>query len=481
MAILLTVVPAYLRLLGAEAYGLVGFFTMLSAAAIAFDFGLSFTVNRELARLTANPSSADGKGLVAILHLGCWAAALLVGGAFTLAVPWLASSWLRLSTLSPAEAARALTLMGAALPLVIARNFYVAGLNGLQRQGLANACLTGGLAVRSAVTVLALLLTGGHVTVFFCAQLAMLTVETVVAGGTLWNALPPAARGGGLGVGAAIQRMRFSAGVSGTMLLGLALTYVDQAILSRLLPLAEFGYYTIACALAATLGYIVQPVTSAVYPRFTQLVEHRDARAVSETYHFYSQVVAVLVAPCGLVLVCFPGEMLTLWTGQPRVAETVAAALSLRAIGTTLNTLMHVPHVLQLAFGWSSLGVAANALALLVVAPLTVTLARHGGAAGAAAAWIALNVGQIVLAMGRMHSRVLVGERGRWYGGTLAPAGAAAVAVLAARLAMPTGLGPAATAAWLALSYMTGVAAALVGAPAARAESFRTAARWRSR
>ena len=34
--------------------------------------------------------------------------------------------------------------------------------------------------------------------------------------------------------------------MAGTMLLGQALTSMDQVILSAILPLAEFGYYTLA-------------------------------------------------------------------------------------------------------------------------------------------------------------------------------------------------------------------------------------------
>ena len=44
--------PVYLRLLGVEAFGLVGFFTLLSAGFQVFDVGLSQTFARECARFT---------------------------------------------------------------------------------------------------------------------------------------------------------------------------------------------------------------------------------------------------------------------------------------------------------------------------------------------------------------------------------------------------------------------------------------------
>ena len=113
----------------------------------------------------------------------------------------------------------------------------------------------------------------------------------------------------------------------------------------------------------------MNPVTTAVYPRFSQLVERAPGEVTTE-YHFFSQLVAVLVLPLGarprLLSRRRPGPV----DAQPRAScSHVATVLSLRAIGTVLNALMHVPHVVQLAFGWSSLGAWANAIAVVIMTP----------------------------------------------------------------------------------------------------------------
>ncbi len=117
--------------------------------------------------------------------------------------------------------------------------------------------------------------------------------------------------------------LRFSGGMAGTMLLGHTLNSLDQVILSAILPLAEFGYYTLAVGVAATLGLVGDPVTTAVYPRFSQLVE-RAPREVSTEYHFFSQLVAVLVLPLGAILIFFPADVLALWTRNPDVVSHAA-------------------------------------------------------------------------------------------------------------------------------------------------------------
>jgi len=160
--------------------------------------------------------------------------------------------------------------------------------------------------------------------------------------------------------------------------------------------------------------------------------------------------------------------VLALWTRNPDVVSHAATVLSLRAIGTVLNALMHVPHVVQLAFGWSSLGAWANAIAVVIMVPATIALSRTWGGAGAALAWIGLNLGMLSCAMALMHRRVLRGELAGWYARLLPPALAVALVAGTARLVMPDGLAAPARLAWLAAAAALSAAAALAAAPTVR-------------
>jgi hypothetical protein len=148
--------------------------------------------------------------------------------------------------------------------------------------------------------------------------------------------------------------------------------------------------------------------------------------------------------------------------------QHAATVLSLRAIGTVLNAFMHVPHVVQLAFGWTSLGAWANAIAVVIMAPATVALSRTWGGVGAALAWIALNLGMLSFAMTRMHRRVLRGELAHWYARLLPPALAVALVAGAMRLAMPEGLAAPARLAWLVAAAGLSAGAALAAASTVR-------------
>ncbi len=464
MAAFVVVVPIYLRLLGAEAYGLVGFFTTIAVMATAFDLGLSYTLNREMARLAADgESDAALPDVPVTLQACCWAVGAAMGLAVIAGAGTIATRWVNVERLSRDEVTVAVLLMGAALPAVVARSFYLAGLNGLQRQPTVNTVQVAATIARATLTVAALRVIAPTITVFFAVQATLLYAEAAALALAMWRAVPARARGGHLRPAVVRTRLGFSAGVSVTMVLGLTLASLDQVVLSRILPLREFGYYMIALGAAGALGQLVQPVTTAMYPRFSQLVARGDTAPLTAEYHSASQLVAVLVMPVGAVLAVFPGEVLGLWTGDADVARQGAAVLALRVVGTMLTTSMQVPHVLQLAFGWSSLGAWANLIALLVVAPATVLLSLKYGGAGAATVWIGLNLGSMLFAMRRMHQRVLPGQLPEWYRSMAAPALAAAAVAVASRAVMPA-LDGAAMVAWLAITGLTAAAAAVAAA-----------------
>lgn len=55
----LVFVPFYIRFLGVEAYGIIGFFSTLLVAVSLLEFGLSATMNREMARYSVQPERSD--------------------------------------------------------------------------------------------------------------------------------------------------------------------------------------------------------------------------------------------------------------------------------------------------------------------------------------------------------------------------------------------------------------------------------------
>src|SRR2546428_107003 len=93
--------PVYLKFMGVEAYGLVGFYLSLTAVLVTFDLGLSTTINRELARLSVQEGKqGEIRDVLRTLEGGCWTIALVMGTVLVAASPLITHYWLKPENLS---------------------------------------------------------------------------------------------------------------------------------------------------------------------------------------------------------------------------------------------------------------------------------------------------------------------------------------------------------------------------------------------
>jgi O-antigen/teichoic acid export membrane protein len=408
-------VPLYIKFMGIEAYGLVGVFVTLQVFVSLFDLGLNATVNRELARSSSDPDRlGDMRDLVRTLEVIYWAVALLIGALVGASADWLATRWIQPRELSSATVEQAIVIMGVVLCLQWPFAFYSGGLLGLQRQVAYNAILAGAATLRAVGAVLVIWLVSPTIQAFFAWQIVASALQTVLAAGALWHFLKmpdhvPAFRRELLrGV------YRFSGGVAAISVVTLFLTQTDKLVLSKLLSLDAFGYYTLASTVSGTLYILITPVFSTFFPVFAQSVA-RDGEGLRALYHRASQLMSVVVLPAALVLAFFAKELLLIWTRNPTTAERTHAIVAILVLGSALNGLMNVPYALQLAYGWTRLTLYSNIVALLVLVPSMLLAVVRFGPVGAATMWLVLNAGYVLITLPIMHRRILSGELRQWF------------------------------------------------------------------
>jgi O-antigen/teichoic acid export membrane protein len=209
---------------------------------------------------------------------------------------------------------------------------------------------------------------------------------------------------------------RFAAGMTGLTILDLLLTQTDKVILSRMLNLETFGYYTLAVTISGmAINMVATSVTRAVYPQFSQLVSLGEEIALRELYHRSCQVMSVLISPIMIMLVLFSYEILLVWTSKEEIAANTYVLLSLVAIGSGLYSLLWLPHALQLAHGSTKPAFYINVVAIVFLVPLMVFGVFRYGAIGGAAGWVILNVFYLLTYVQVMHRRILKDEKMKWY------------------------------------------------------------------
>ena len=167
--------------------------------------------------------------------------------------------------------------------------------------------------------------------------------------------------------------------------------------------------------MSGALFILITPITQALYPRLCELHARDDLGAMATLYHQGAQFVSVVAGSAAIVLILFAETFLHLWTQDSDLAQRVAPLLSLLMLGNLLNGLMWIPYQTQLAYGWTSLAVRINIVAVFLIVPAILWATPRFGAEGAAWVWVSLNALRLILGVQFMHRRILLGEKWRWY------------------------------------------------------------------
>lgn len=435
----IVLVPFYIQMLGIESYGLIGIFGVLQAWLVLLDFGLRPALSREMARFRGGAHTSQWiRDLLRSIEVLAGLVGATVAIGVSAASTWLAEEWVASSVLPASTIGRAFTVMGVVTALRFVENVYTSSLVGLQLQVRENAVSTAATVVRGLGAIAVLKWVSPTIEAFFAWQAVVSVASVLVLAPMVYAALPSGTRRAGFSRAAVREVWSFASGILVLTLQSLLLTNLDKLVLSRLLPLKEFGLYTLAGVAANTLGMMSHPVASALTPRFTELATRGDQAELERTYHLGAQAVGVLGGTTAVLLMTFSHRIILLWTRDPGVAGAVSTIASILVLGSLFNGLMYVPYQLQLAHGWTRLTTAFNVVLILLVTPSLLVLVPRYGGTGAAALWALLNGSYILFAVPLMHRRLLPSAMRGWYiDDTLKPLLSAVIVAQFWRLVLP--------------------------------------------
>ena len=412
----LAFVPIYIKYLGVEAYGLIGFYAILQAWLTLFDMGITQTLNREMARFSAGAHTPQSvHDLLRSLEFIAVILALIMFLLVWLPSAYLSTHWLNAQKLSSGEISRAVTLMGFVIALRFVEGIYKGALLGLQKQVTVNVVSVVIATLRNGGVLVALTWYASTIKVFFLWQALNSIVSLFVLAYLVYKTLPKPNKKPKFSTEAIKEVWRFASGMLGITFLALLLTQIDKVLLSKLISLESYGYYTLAATVAGSLALVATPITQAIYPKMVEYVAQQKQQELAKLYHQGAQLISVLIAPAAMMLIFFGKDIIYLWSGNINLATKVAPILLPLALGSYLNALMWMPYQLQLAHGWTSLAIKVNVIAVTLLVPTIFLVTPIYGTIGAAWVWALLNTGYVTVGMHYMYRKLLATEKWRWY------------------------------------------------------------------
>jgi O-antigen/teichoic acid export membrane protein len=396
--------PLLTKILGAEAVGLIGFFTSLLMVLMVLEGGLTSSIIHKLASSVRCEQYAPARHSKSTkILIKTYFSLFLVLGLIVLLLVWMSaeivsSQWLNFESLSYAEVVESIHCMsifiGLNLPILVLQGVFV----GREMQPTLNAIYIPYSIARTlgVVLLLQLMPSGASITTYFYIQVIVQSLYLLMLLAMLYKSIGfnPFVRGFKLVV--LKKGVKFSGGVLLISITSVIAVQYDKVYLSGNVGLSDYAAYTLAATLAG-VPYIFSTAFSAVlFPRFSKSYAADNSAELERVFRSAFSIIALVMSVlCGCIYWLSDGLLHIIFDAQ--LAYKINDILPLLIIGTALQSLSIVPFSLQLAMKWTQLAFRLNLACVSIMLVALPFLVKFYGVLGAAYMWVVYNVVSIVL------------------------------------------------------------------------------------
>lgn len=412
------ILPLYVKFMGAEAYGLIGFFTMLQSWFMLLDMGLTPTISRETARYKAG-------ALEPIYFLRLFRAlsviflfvAFVGAGGLLLSSNEIAGYWLNVNNLSANEVGSSLKIIAVLVALRWCGGLYRGVITGAEQffwLSIFNICIA---TLRFVAVFISMSFYGYSIEVFFYHQLAVAVLEV---SGLFYacSKVLPKAKSFPEAVGWSFKPvkniLKFSLSIAFTASVWVMVTQTDKMVLSGILPLDEYGYFSMAVLMASGIMVISGPISNALMPRLAKLNASSKYEEMIDLYRKSTRMVAGVAGVVVIVFASCADQIVYVWTGNAEYSDSVAPVLRLYSLGNGFLVLSAFSYYLQYAKGNLRYHLIGNGVLLVFLIPLVVVASIKYGGIGAGYVWLGLNLVFFVCWVGYIHKKIVPGLHMTW-------------------------------------------------------------------
>lgn len=382
--------PQIMWRLGGEAFGLIAFYTMLSAWIGIFEGSVAPVMLK-----IAGSAYVSERGLFDRLVASIQSACLIVG-LVTLVVHMafanvLHEGWLQAPGLSKEVAITSIVLMGGVSMFRIQEVTYRNLLMALERHSALNRLTVVSVTLKALATLVTIYLSASNVAIYFAGQVIAGALNLAFFFFTCRRRYISswAFRDFDLG----IVRTMFRSG--GALLchniLVLVISQTDRVLLLSLLSLESFGHYSLVFSVAYALFMLIGPIVQVFQPKIYNAVATSSRESLVGNFHLGSHVVSIACAPIACFIAFFSRDVLALYTSNQTLASGYATCLSLLIMGNLVNGLLWFLNITFFAHSSVSSIIRLNLIMLPLYACVGVIFFSSIGVHAFPVAWVLIN------------------------------------------------------------------------------------------
>lgn len=413
----IVMVPFYLQYLGAEAYGLVGFFALMQSWMALLDIGLSPTLSREVAKVNARNNHLELRNFKYLLHSLEFVFiifALIISLGIFLSSNWISVNWLNVKSLDLSTVAYCISLMGFMIGLRFFSSLYRSGITGAEDQVWLNVANIIIITLKFVGVVLVLYFISSDVRYFFEYQMIIAVLEFFIFSIKFYKIMDIGRFKFYFSIDAVRPILPFAMGIAYTGGIWILLTQLDKLFLSGILPLEEYGYFALIGLVANAVLQVSAPISKAILPRMTSLYAQEKYEEMIKIYKRSTQLVAITIFSVVGVIGVYSYELLYSWTGSVEASTWGEEILRWYVMGNGILAITAFQYYLQFAHGKLKLHVQYNTLSALVSIPFILWSAYTYGAIGVAITWFIFRLVSFLIWVPIIHHRFAPGIHKNW-------------------------------------------------------------------
>ncbi|PRZ21005.1 oligosaccharide flippase family protein [Flavobacterium granuli] len=410
-------VPFYIKILGIESYAVINFYTVILTIMYFADGGLSATLNREIARSTDKAYIGNMLFTIEKVYLAICVFIIVFIFSFS---GIIANNWLNSQTISSENLSLYISLMGVSVAFQLFTTLQSSGLMGLEKQVLSNGIQVLSSFFRSAVVFIPLCFYPTLLT-FFIWQVSVNIIFFFITRYNLWKYIKT-------NISYKFDKQvlktvgRFAGGMMLMAIISSLNTQIDKLVISKVLSLKDFGYYSLAGILSQVPVLIITPIAVAILPRMVKYSANAEKDKLTKLFHVNTFVLSALATSGAMVLFLFTKDFVLIWTKDIVIANTIENVTKVLLIGGVFLSFQYMPYHLAIANGHTKTNVKLGVVAVICIIPALIFFVKQYGLIGATYTWLIMNLFAYFYLGYFIICKFLKNEFKRWLiNGTLIP------------------------------------------------------------
>ena len=362
-------IPLYIHYLGFESYSVISFTLVIAGLMAVLDAGLTATLSREFARI--DNSSEEKIRIYKTLETSYFIITAIGILLVFLSSNYIANEWINLKSFSVEKISYFIKIVSFDIGFQLLFRFYMGGVLGLEKQVEANLWQVLWGITRNGIVVLAIFIFP-TLEFFFIWQTISTIVFTILMRFVLNKLLI-----GNYMLNFQFQLnktildkvWRFAGGMLLISLVSSLNTQMDKIAISKFLPVETLGHYTLSVSLAMGIIIFVNPISTALLPRFTALYSQGDIEGANRIFNKTNLFVSIIVFSIMINMIFFSKDLIWIWTSDINLAILASVFLPFIAFGSGMLALQIMPFNIAIANGYTKLNNIMGIISLLITIP----------------------------------------------------------------------------------------------------------------